>query len=160
MARFGHAHHDYPATDIFAPCGTTVVSPATGVVLELSRTDRWSSAHDTGDVRGGLSVSIRGRDGVRYYGSHLQSVAGGLRPGGRVAAGAPIGRVGRTGNAAGTPCHLHFGLSPACGTGDWQTRRGVVYPWPYLESWRAGGQLSPAAAVGRWERAHACARAR
>jgi hypothetical protein len=27
-------------------------------------------------------------------------------------------------------------------------RRGIVYPWPYLDSWRAGGSRSPARAVG------------
>jgi hypothetical protein len=29
----------------------------------------------------------------------------------------------------------------------WWIRRGMVYPWRYLDSWRAGGDLSPARAV-------------
>ncbi|HEX8927855.1 MAG TPA: M23 family peptidase, partial [Actinomycetota bacterium] len=31
--------------------------------------------------------------------------------------------------------------------GVWWVRRGTVYPWPYLDSWRAGGNRSPTAAV-------------
>src|SRR6185503_8548660 len=34
---YGRTHHDYPATDIFAPCGTAVRAVTDGVVLEVSR---------------------------------------------------------------------------------------------------------------------------
>lgn len=149
-AEYGRTHHDYPATDVFAPCGSTVVAPADGVVHELSRADRWDPDVDDGDTRGGLSVSIRGDDGVRYYGSHLETVAGHLRVGARVGAGDPVGTVGSTGSARGTPCHLHLGLSPPCTTGEWWVRRGAVYPWPYLDSWRAGGQRSPVDELIAW----------
>jgi len=151
---YGRTHHDYPATDIFAPCGSQVLAPVTGTVQEVSRIDRWDPASDLGARRGGLSVSIVGRDGVRYYGSHLSFIAAGIAPGAVVRAGQVIGKVGRTGSARATACHLHFGLSPACGPGDWAVRRGVVYPWPYLDAWRRGSSSSPAAAVARWRAVH------
>jgi murein DD-endopeptidase MepM/ murein hydrolase activator NlpD len=144
---FSRGHHDYPATDIFAPRGCAVVAPVAGRIDEVSTTDRWTPASDRGRDRGGLSVSVVGVDGVRYYGSHLSALAGGVRPGVRVEAGQPLGRVGNTGSARVTQSHLHFGLSWPTGPGIWWVRRGVVDPYPYLTSWRAGGQRSPVAAV-------------
>ena len=35
-------------------------------------------------------------------------------------------------------------------------RRGVLYPWPYLDSWKAGGNKSPVAAVKAWKAKHGC----
>ncbi|HMA47516.1 MAG TPA: hypothetical protein VKP11_10000, partial [Frankiaceae bacterium] len=85
---YGRVHHDYPATDVFAPVGCAFVAPTDGVVDEVVPTDRWDPATDRGADRGGRAVSVVGDDGVRYYGSHLRDVAAGLRPGERVAAGA------------------------------------------------------------------------
>ncbi len=149
-ARYGRSHHDYPATDIFAPCGTSVVAVTGGVIDEVSRTDRWSSASDDPAIRGGLSTSLVGDDGIRYYGSHLSAVAPGIEPGVRVQKGQQIGTVGDTGNARGSGCHLHFGISPPCGPGDWQVRRGILYPWPFLDSWRSGSDRSPVDEVRAW----------
>jgi murein DD-endopeptidase MepM/ murein hydrolase activator NlpD len=147
---YGRTHHDYAATDIFAPCGARVVSPVDGIVLEITRNDRWNPAVDDGATRGGLSVTLLGVDGVRYYGSHLASIATGLRVENVVRAGQRLGTVGHSGSARNTSCHLHFGISPPCGVGDWAIRRGVIYPWPYLDAWRRGEQTSPARAVERW----------
>ncbi|WP_239082188.1 M23 family metallopeptidase [Actinoplanes teichomyceticus] len=148
-------HSGYRATDIFAACGSKVVATTTGVVLEISRTDRYRKGKD-GPYNGGLFVSILGDDGVRYYGSHLKSVTKGIKKGVRVKVGQQIGKVGRTGNASGV-CHLHYGISPACArVGDWTVRRGVVWPYPYLKSWRKGGQKSPVAAVKAWRKKHGC----
>jgi murein DD-endopeptidase MepM/ murein hydrolase activator NlpD len=149
-ARYGRSHHDYPATDIFAPCGTPVVAVTSGVIQEVSRADEWSSADDNPAIRGGLSTSLVGDDGVRYYGSHLSAVAPGIDPGVRVEKGRQIGTVGDTGNARGSGCHLHFGISPPCGPGDWQVRRGTIYPWPFLDSWRSGATRSPLEEVQAW----------
>ena len=152
---YGRTHHDYPATDIFAPCGTTVRAATDGVVLEVSRVDRYDANNDDGSERGGLFVSILGDDGVRYYGSHLRSVRTGIDTGVRVRRGQPVGAVGDTGRASA--CHLHFGVSPPCArTGDWWVRRGVVWPYSYLDSWRAGGHASPVRAVSSWRAAHGC----
>lgn len=153
---YGRSHALYPATDIFAPCGRRVLSPVDGTLLEVNRVDRFVKSRPKGAWRGGLFISIRGDDGVRHYGSHLRAIVRGLEPGARVKAGQFLGRVGHTGNASGV-CHLHYGLSPVCaGTGDWWLRRGVVYPWRYLDAWHAGRWASPRAAVVRWQRRHGC----
>ncbi len=146
---YGRTHSLYPATDIIARCGATARSPVDGVVLELSRVDTFVKASPLGPAKGGLFVSIRGDDGVRYYGSHFSRVDAPIAPGLRVRAGEAIGLVGRTGNANNV-CHVHFAVSPVCGgAGDWWIRRGTVFPWRYLDSWRRGGQLSPAAEVAK-----------
>lgn len=156
---YAHRHHGYPATDIIAACGLPVVSPVDGVVLELSRVDLWDPKVNDGATRGGKFVSIKGVDGVRYYGSHLSRIARGLRPGDQLTAGQRVGRVGRTGNAGA--CHLHFGISPVCaGTGDWWIRRGVVWPWPYLDTWRPkvdpSLRRSPRREVRAWLATNGC----
>jgi peptidoglycan LD-endopeptidase LytH len=147
QADYGRSHHDYPATDIFTARGCAFVAPVDGRVDEVATADRWSPASDRGPDRGGRSVSLVGVDGVRYYGSHLQAVAAGIAPGVRVRAGRLLGRVGNSGSARPTAVHLHFGISWPTRPGVWWVRRGVVYPWRYLDSWRAGGNLSPAKAV-------------
>ena len=156
-ADFGTAHHDYPATDIFAACGNRVVSPVDAVVLEVNRVDRWGPESDLGGARGGRFLSLRGQDGVRYYASHLSEIPADIAPGTPLRAGERIGSVGHTGSAHFTPCHVHFGLSPVCeGTGQWWIRRGVVSPYPFLDRWRSGGHLSPARAVSDWKQEHGC----
>ncbi|MEO5708419.1 MAG: hypothetical protein ABIQ59_01160 [Nocardioidaceae bacterium] len=62
---YGAVHHDYPAADVFARCGSRVVVPVDGTIPELSRVDRWDPSTDRGADRGGLPFSVRGRDGVR-----------------------------------------------------------------------------------------------
>ena len=52
-----------------------------GTVDEVTYKDTWSSSTNRGADRGGLSVSVVGSDGVRYYGSHLERIATGIRPG-------------------------------------------------------------------------------
>ncbi len=152
-ASYAHSHHDYPATDVFAAAGCRYVAPVAGVVDEVTRVDRWDSATNRGADRGGLSVSVVGDDGVRYYGSHLSSIAAGVAPGLRVSAGQLLGRVGNTGSARGTSPHLHFGISWPTRDGVWWVRRGEVWPWRFLDAWRAGGSLSPAAEVAGARRA-------
>lgn len=152
------AHHDYPAVDVFAACGSAVLSPVDGTVLGVSRRDRWDARTDRGDARGGLSFSVRGTDGVRYYGSHLARLRPDLAPGVAVRAGEVVGRVGRTGSARPTACHLHVGISPVCdGVGPWWVRRGVVSPYRFLRAWERGIDVSPARTVAAWRRAHPCA---
>jgi murein DD-endopeptidase MepM/ murein hydrolase activator NlpD len=156
---YGHSHHDYPATDMFAPVGCAIVSPVDGVVDEVSTVDRWNPSTNLGAYRGGLSFSIVGVDGVRYYGSHLSVLNTNIRPGVHVSAGQSIGKVGRSGDARGGPSHMHFGISWPTGPGIWWVRRGELYPWPYLDAWRAGTMRSPGAAVRALHRAvgdHGC----
>ncbi|RIV32603.1 M23 family metallopeptidase [Micromonospora radicis] len=149
-------HSAYPGTDIFADCGEPFVAVTDGTIGEVSRRDRYDKRGPQGPYNGGLSVSVLGDDGVRYYGSHLTEVTEGVEPGVRVRAGQQLGTVGRTGNANNV-CHLHFGISPPCpGEDGWWIRRGVVWPAPYLDSWRRGGNREPAAEVTRWHRRNGC----
>ena len=143
-------HHDYPAADIKARLGCAFVAPIGGVVQDVSRKDRWSGRTNLGQDRGGLSVSIIGDDGVRYYGSHLSKVEEGIESGVRVEAGQKLGEIGRSGSARGIPRpHLHFGISYQTEPGDWEIRRGAIKPWKYLEAWKKGESLSPVKEVAR-----------
>jgi len=152
-ASYARSHHDYPATDIFAGYGCRFVAPITGRVDEVSRVDHWSPGTNRGADRGGLSVSIVGVDGVRYYGSHLSRIAAGIKPGLYVRWGATLGFVGRSGDASAT--HLHFGISWPTPPGKWWVRRGEVWPWRYLDAWRSGQvHRSPVTAVhAAWKQA-------
>ena len=140
---YAHAHHDYAATDILAKKGCKFVAPINGVVDEVNRIDNWSGKTNLGIDRGGLSVSIIGDDGVRYYGSHLRSIPASIQPGVSVLAGRLLGAVGTTGSARGTASHLHFAISWPTPPDTWWVRRGEVLPWKYLDAWKNGKDLSP-----------------
>lgn len=144
---YARAHHDYPATDILAKAGCAFVAPIDGVIDEVNRVDTWSGKVNAGITRGGLSVSLIGVDGVRYYGSHLRSIYKTIEPGLQVKAGQRLGSVGATGSARGTAPHLHFGISWPTPADTWWVRRGAVLPWKYLDAWKAGKDLSPAKEV-------------
>jgi peptidoglycan LD-endopeptidase LytH len=146
-AQYGRSHHDYPAADMFTGRGCAFVAPVDGRVDEVTRRDNWDQASDRGADRGGRSVSLVGVDGVRYYGSHLEAVAPGIAPGVRVRAGQLLGRIGNSGSARVTAVHLHFAISWPTRPGIWWVRRGMIQPATYLDSWRAGGNLSPVRAV-------------
>ncbi|CAB4923447.1 MAG: peptidoglycan DD-metalloendopeptidase family protein [Actinobacteria bacterium] len=140
---YAHAHHDYAATDILAKAGCKFIAPINGVVDEVNRIDRWSGKTNRGIDRGGLSVSIIGDDGIRYYGSHLRSIPASIEPGVVVVAGRLLGSIGATGSARGTATHLHFGISWPTPADTWWVRRGEVLPWRYLDAWKKGRDLSP-----------------
>ncbi|HZC72546.1 MAG TPA: M23 family metallopeptidase [Jatrophihabitans sp.] len=145
---YGYTHHDYPATDIFAAWRCRFVAPIRGRVDEVNRIDRWSPKTDRGSQRGGRYVSIVGRDGVRYYGSHLVAVAKGIRPGVKVRRGQTLGYIGHSGDASAT--HLHFGISWPTRHDVWWVRRGEVWPGRFLDAWRSGHlHRSPVKAVAR-----------
>jgi peptidoglycan LD-endopeptidase LytH len=144
---YSHSHHDYPATDIFANTGCRFVAPVSGRVDEVQRHDHWNPRTNLGSTRGGLSVSIVGVDGGRYYGSHLSKIASGIRPGVKVVVGELLGRVGRSGDARFIGSHLHFGISWPTRKGIWWIRRGEVWPWRYLDAWHAHRNNSPVHAV-------------
>ena len=142
-------HHDYPASDIFAKKGCAFVSPVAGVVDEVNTVDKWSGKTNLGADRGGLSISILGDDGLRYYGSHLSKIEANIVPGYKGATGEKLGEIGSTGSARGTKPHLHFGISYPTEKGIWWVRRGVglekgkTSPWKYLQAWQVGKDLKP-----------------
>lgn len=120
-ATYGTAHHDYPATDVFGDIGQPIVASVRSEVLRLSATERGL---------GGITITLRGEDGWRYYYAHLDSLDPALRVGQVVEAGQPLGTLGKTGNARSTPPHLHLGISS---TG---SVAGQITPYPYLQLWQ------------------------
>lgn len=148
-ASASQSHHDYPASDIFAKVGCRFVAPVDGRVDEVTRVDEWDPKTNVGRDRGGLSVSVVGVDGVRYYGSHLSAIPAGIKPGLQVRAGQTLALTGKTGSARATPAHLHFGISWPTAAGKWWIRRGSVSPQSYLNAWHDGKTLSPVQAVAR-----------
>lgn len=154
-ASYARTHHDYPASDIIAACQLNYLAVTSGTVVQVTRVDSYDKKVHAGISRGGLSLSIVGDDGVRYYGSHFESINPGIEPGVRVTTGQVLAKVGRTGDAGA--CHVHFGISPPCAQADdWWVRRGVIWPWSYLDSWRAGGDKAPLAEITAWEAANGC----
>ncbi len=156
-ASYAHTHGEYPATDVFADCGTEVHAMATGVVQHVRRVDDYDKKTDNPALRGGKSVSIVGVDAVRYYTSHLDRID--VTVGQAVTAGDVLGTIGLTGDSEA--CHAHVGISPLCPSLEWSMRRGVIWPWPYLDAWRKGLQKSPVTEIRAWSEGHAdaCAKA-
>ena len=119
------------------------------LVDEINSVDKWSGKTNLGADRGGLSISIIGDDGLRYYGSHLSKIESNIVPGYKVTTGEKLGEVGSTGSARGTKPHLHFGISYPTEKGIWWVRRGVglekgkTSPWKYLQAWQTGKDLKP-----------------
>lgn len=93
--------------DIFARRGTPVRSATVGVVVDVS---------DRG--LGGRQVWVIGPGRERYYYAHLEDWAEGLARGQVVQAGDLLGHVGDSGNAKGTPPHLHWGIYGTDGARD------------------------------------------
>ncbi len=89
-------HH---GVDIFGKRGTPVLAATQGVV---------AAVRDSG--LGGRQVWVIGPGGQRHYYAHLQDWVPGLAYGRIVQAGDVLGFVGDSGNARGTPPHLHYGI--------------------------------------------------
>lgn len=89
----------HQGVDIFAPRGTPVRSATPGVVLAVRE----------GGL-GGRVAWVLGPAGERHYYAHLAGWAPGMEDGRVVRRGELIGFVGDTGNARGTPPHLHYGI--------------------------------------------------
>ena len=105
----------HAGVDIFAPRGTPVLSATRGIVLSVRE----------GGL-GGRQVWVMGPGRERHYYAHLDDWQKGLETGDLVAAGDPLGTVGTTGNARGTPPHLHYGL---------YGKKGALDPLPLLEAY-------------------------
>jgi hypothetical protein len=93
--------HLHQGTDIFAPMGTPVRSPADGVLK-----------HSDGGL-GGLSAYVTQADGTYFYMAHLSGFVPGQADGQAVKTGDVVGYVGNTGDAAGGPTHVHFEIHMA-----------------------------------------------
>ncbi|HSE20769.1 MAG TPA: M23 family metallopeptidase [Pyrinomonadaceae bacterium] len=98
--------------DIFAPKGTPILSATRGLVYKIGE-----------NSLGGQTVSVIGAGGRVYYYAHLDAYAPNLAEGDFVTPQTVLGFVGTTGNAQGTPPHLHFGI---------YTSSGPIDPLPLL----------------------------
>lgn len=98
--------------DIFAPRGTPILSATSGYIYNIGENNL-----------GGQTVSVISKGGRVYYYAHLDSYARGIQIGDRVTTRTVLGYVGTTGNAQGTPPHLHFGV---------YTSSGAINPLPML----------------------------
>ena len=94
----------HAGVDIFAKRGTPVHSATRGLV---------TSVREGG--LGGRQVWVLGPARERHYYAHLEDWQAGLKAGDVVEPGTPLGRVGTSGNARGTPPHLHYGIYGAAG---------------------------------------------
>jgi murein DD-endopeptidase MepM/ murein hydrolase activator NlpD len=106
----GRAHK---GTDIMNPLGNKVHAIVDGVVTR-----------QTNSSLGGISLYLRGDNGIEYYYAHLMRYAS--RVGQRVKAGELIAINGQTGNARYTAPHVHFEVHPGGG--------GPVNPYPYVKA--------------------------
>lgn len=85
--------------DIFAPRNTPVYSATGGYVWRIAE-----------NKLGGNTVWVLGAGGRVYYYAHLESYAPDIKVGDAVTPETVLGFVGTSGNAKGTPPHLHFGV--------------------------------------------------
>jgi murein DD-endopeptidase MepM/ murein hydrolase activator NlpD len=116
----GGWHH---GDDIFAPLGAPVLAVAEGTVFSVG----WN------DV-GGYRLWLRDRGGNEFYYAHLSAYTKLAANGRHVHAGDVLGFVGSTGDAEGTPFHLHFEVHPVALL--FLGYDGAVNPTTYLNAWR------------------------
>ena len=116
----GGWHH---GDDIFAPLGAPVLAVAAGTVFSVG----WNKV-------GGNRVWLRDGQGNLFYYAHLSAFTPLAVNGSKVNAGDVLGFVGNTGDAQGTPTHVHFEIHPVglIGLG----YDGAVDPTTYLLAWK------------------------
>ena len=116
----GGWHH---GDDIFAPLGAPILAVASGTVFSVG----WNKI-------GGNRLWLRDGQGNLFYYAHLSAFTPLAINGNKVNAGDVLGFVGNTGDAQGTPTHLHFEIHPVglIGLG----YDGAVNPTSYLLAWK------------------------
>jgi murein DD-endopeptidase MepM/ murein hydrolase activator NlpD len=108
--RSGGRHHQ--GIDIFAPRGREIVSSTRGIIVTVGT-----------NTLGGRIVRVLGPGGYWHYYAHLERFAD-IRAGDIIGEGRVLGYVGDSGNARGTPPHLHYGI--------YRFRGGAINPYPLL----------------------------
>ena len=98
--------------DIFAARGTPIQSTTQGIVRKVGENNL-----------GGRVVVVVGPGGAGHYYAHLEDYAD-IAPNDWVNQGDVIGYVGDSGNAKGTPPHVHYGI---------YINGGAVNPYPLLQ---------------------------
>jgi murein DD-endopeptidase MepM/ murein hydrolase activator NlpD len=112
-------HH---GIDIFAPLGAPLLAVANGTLFSIG----WNDL-------GGYRLWLRDGEGNEFYYAHLSAFSTLAVEGAQVRAGDVIGFVGSTGDAEGTPYHLHFEIHPV--SMKLLGYDGVVNPTTYLLAW-------------------------
>lgn len=109
----GRTHEGF---DVTAPCGTPLEAARAGRVEKRGYDPRLYGNYIRVDAR---------KSPIDYFYAHMQGPAR-AGTGDRVKTGQVLGKVGVTGNAAGTPCHLHIEL---------RSSGRLVDPEPKLRRW-------------------------
>lgn len=109
----GRTHEGF---DITGACGTPLVTARGGVVKKRGYDARLYGNYVLIDAR---------KTAQDYFYAHLIAPASAGK-GERVHTGERLGRIGQTGNAAGTPCHLHFEI---------HVHGRPIDPEPLLHNW-------------------------
>ncbi|HEY2777812.1 MAG TPA: M23 family metallopeptidase, partial [Gaiellaceae bacterium] len=112
-------HH---GDDIFGSLGQPLVACTDGIVFSVGF-----------NKIGGNRLWIVDKAGNQFYYAHLSAFAINAVNGSHVKAGQVIGFMGNTGDAEGTPYHLHFEVHPVSFL--YLGYDGAVDPTPYLNAW-------------------------
>jgi hypothetical protein len=116
----GGWHH---GDDIFGQLGQPLVACADGTLFSVG----WNKI-------GGNRLWLLDSQGNQFYYAHLSAYAAVAVNGAHVHAGEVIGFMGNTGDAQGTPYHLHFEIHPVSLL--YLGYDGAVDPTPYLDAWK------------------------
>jgi murein DD-endopeptidase MepM/ murein hydrolase activator NlpD len=125
-------HH---GDDIFGQLGQPLVAVASGTVFSVG----WNKI-------GGNRLWILDEQGNQFYYAHLSAFSTAAVNGARVKAGQVVGFMGNTGDAEGTPYHLHFEVHPVSLL--YLGYDGAVDPTPYLDAWKHQKDLPFPVAAG------------
>jgi len=135
---FGAARSDvtyHHGDDIFGQLGQPLVAVTDGTVFSVG----WNKV-------GGNRLWLLDAQGNQFYYAHLSAFSTAAVNGARVKAGEVVGFMGRTGDAEGTPYHLHFEVHPVSFL--YLGYDGAVDPTPYLDAWRHQKDLPFPVAAG------------
>ena len=136
---FGAARSDvtfHHGDDIFGQLGQPVLACANGIVFSVG----WNKL-------GGNRLWIVDSKGNQFYYAHLSAFSTAAVNGAHVRAGQVVGFMGNTGDAEGTPYHLHFEVHPVSLL--YLGYDGAVDPTPYLDAWKHQQDL-PFPIAGGW----------
>jgi murein DD-endopeptidase MepM/ murein hydrolase activator NlpD len=123
---FGAARSDvtyHHGDDIFGQLGQPLVAVTDGTVFSVG----WNKI-------GGNRLWILDEQGNQFYYAHLSAFSTAATNGAHVKAGQVVGFMGDTGDAEGTPYHLHFEVHPVSLL--YLGYDGAVDPTPYLDAWK------------------------
>jgi murein DD-endopeptidase MepM/ murein hydrolase activator NlpD len=102
-----NCHHTANAADISAPEGTIVLAVRGGTVVSANPSNGNCASSSLG-----CNLTFKGDDGVLYYYAHMKERDPSIKPGGKLAAGQAVARVGTKAMAINTHPHLHINALP------------------------------------------------